>query len=221
MPFLRKQLLDSSRGRLVSLLRRGRQTADDMAAALGLTRSAIRAHLTAMERDGLVRRAGQRRGATRPSLTFELTPDVEQALSRAYVPVLVRLIDVIAEGLPADHLDAMLRRTGRRLAEDLSRGRRPAGSLASRVAAASEMLNEQLGALTHVESNGHHVIRGLGCPLAAVTGKHPGVCRALEAMLTEVVGAPVRECCDRTGRPRCCFKIGRRPTRRRAKKTSP
>jgi hypothetical protein len=71
----------------------------------------------------------------------------------------------------------------------------------------SEMMNEQLGAMTHVESNGAYRIRGVGCSLAALTGKHPGVCLAMESLVAEVVGMPVRECCDRSERPQCCFEI--------------
>jgi DeoR family transcriptional regulator, suf operon transcriptional repressor len=68
-------------------------------------------------------------------------------------------------------------------------------------------MNEQLGAVTHVEGNGGYTIRGAACPLAALTGKHPAVCLAMESLLTDVIGAPVHECCDRTERPRCCFEI--------------
>ncbi len=204
---LRKQLLDSSRGRIVTLLRGGGLTADDIASKLGVTRSAIRAQITAMERDGVVRRAGQRPGATRRFNVFELTPEVEQLLSSAYVPVLTQLVDVFAGGLPADQLEAMLREAGKRLADELSPGRRPTGDLALRVALASEMMNEQLGAMTHVEANGRYIIRGVGCPLAALTGKHPAVCLAMESLIAEVVGVPVHECCDRAERPQCCFEI--------------
>jgi predicted ArsR family transcriptional regulator len=163
-----------------------------------------------MERDGVVRRAGQRPGTTRPSHVFELTPEVEQLLSSAYIPLLTHLVHVFADGLPAPQLETMLRQAGKSLADELSRGRRPTGNLESRVAMASEMMNEQLGAMTHVEGNGGYVIRGIGCPLAALTGKHPGVCLAMESLVAEVVGAPVRECCDRSKRPQCCFEIRRR-----------
>lgn len=207
---LRNQLLDSSRGRIVSLLRAGTLTADDIASKLGITRSAIRAQLTGMERDGVVRRAGQRPGTTRPSNVFELTPEVEQLLSSAYIPLLTQLVHVFADGLPADQLETLLRRAGKRLADELSRGKRPAGNLALRVALASEMMNEQLGAMTRVEENGGYIIRGVGCPLAALTGKHPGVCLAMESLVAEVVGVPARECCDRSARPQCCFEIRRR-----------
>ena len=57
----------------------------------------------------------------------------------------------------------------------------------------------------------HHSRRR--CPLAALTGKHPGVCLAMESFVAEVVGAHVRECCDRTQRPQCCFEIRSRNQR--------
>jgi predicted ArsR family transcriptional regulator len=207
---IKTHLLDSSRGRIVTLLRRGALTADDIASELRVTGSAIRAHITGMERDGVVRRAGQRPGTTRPSHVFELTPEVEQLLSSAYIPLLTQLVDVFAAGLPAEQLETMLRQAGIQLADELSRGKRLAGSLGARVAAASDMMNAQLGATTHVEENGGFVIRGFGCPLAALTGKHPGVCQAMESLVAQVVGVPVRECCDRDERPRCCFEIRRR-----------
>ena len=207
MALLNKQLLDSSRGRIVNLLRSESLTADDIATKLGLTRSAIRAQITAMERDGVVRRAGQRAGTTRPFQVFELTPDVEQLLSRAYVPLLTQLVEVFTHGVPAPQLERMLRQAGKKLAQGLSGGRRAAGSLGARVALASEIMNEQLGAMTRVEANGGYTIRGVGCPLAALTGKHPGVCLAMESLVAEVVGARVRECCDRSDRPQCCFEI--------------
>ena len=209
---LRQQLLDTSRGRIVSLLRTGGRTADDIARKLGLTRSAVRLQLAAIERDGVVTRVGKRPGTTRPSHVFELTPEIEQLLSKAYVPLLTTLVEVVAEALPAQQVEALLRRTGRELAKGFSE-KTISGGLKSRVTAASKLMNEQLGALTRVVSNGAIVLRGAGCPLAALTAKHRGVCLAMESLVTEVVGVPVRECCDRDGRPRCCFEVESQTTR--------
>ena len=208
---LRQQLLDSSRGRIVTLLRRGGLTTDDIASKLKLTASAVRAHLTSMERDGVVQRVGRRPGATRPFHVFELTPEVEQLLSQAYVPLLTQLIRVFTRGLPSKTVNRLMHESGRELAEDLCGGRKPRGDLEARVAFASGLMNEQLGALTHVTANGGYTIRGAGCPLAALTGKHPAVCVAMESFVSEVVGAKVHECCDRTSRPQCCFEISPEP----------
>jgi predicted ArsR family transcriptional regulator len=213
---LRQQLLDTSRGRIVTLLQASGLTADDIANKLGLTRSAVRIQIAAMARDGVVRKVGKRPGTTRPSHIYELTPEVEQLLSKAYIPLLTHLVGVFAEALPAEQVEMLLRRTGQALASELSRGTRLTEGLTSRAATASLLMNEHLGALTRVEGNGAIVIRGSGCPLAALTGKHQGVCLAMESLVTEIVGVPVRECCDRDNRPRCCFEIeaghGRRVT---------
>jgi predicted ArsR family transcriptional regulator len=203
----RKQLFDTSRGRIVTLLQRGSTTVDALASELRLTPSAVRSQLTAMERDGVVQRSGTRPGTTRPSRVFELTPEVEQLLSRAYVPLLTHVVDVFTERLSAREVEVLLRKVGRALAKQLTAGTRPVGDMRSRLIAASELLNAELGAVTHVEKNGSYVIQGAGCPLSALTGKHPAVCVAMETLVKEVTGVPVRECCDRSGRPRCCFQV--------------
>jgi predicted ArsR family transcriptional regulator len=206
---LKKQFLDTSRGRIAALLHGGGLTADEMATKLRLTTNAVRAQLAGMERDGLVRRAGQKRGVTRPSHVFELTDEVEQLLSGAYIPLLTHLLRVFSKGLRPDQVKRLMRQTGKSLAGEFAVVRQPSASLEARVKAANELLNGQLGAATTVvRQNGGFVIRGVTCPLAAITNKHASACLVIESFVHEIVDAPVRECCDRTGRPRCCFKIG-------------
>jgi predicted ArsR family transcriptional regulator len=206
---LRKQLLDSSsRGRIVALLRRGALTADEMAAELGPTATAIRAHITAMERDGIVHRVGQRSGTTRPSQIFALTPEVEQLLSGAYVPLLIELVRQSAARLKPRELRELMRNTGRGLAAAFPRSTAPHTHLAARINDVSALLNEQLGSTMKVEkSNNHYVMRGFGCPLAALTGNQPTVCLAIETLIATLLEARVQECCDRAERPHCCFQV--------------
>jgi predicted ArsR family transcriptional regulator len=204
---LRDQFFESTRGRIVDRLRRGGLTVDELTTALRLTGNAVRVQLASMERDGLVRRATPRRGPTRPSSVYELTPELELLLSRAYVPLLTQLIRTCAERESPEEFDMIMREAGRGLARDVAT-RMPDGPLPARVAAASRYLNTELGALTEVDERGDHpVIRGHGCPLAALTGKHPGVCHAIESLLEELLHARVEECCDRQQRPACCFHV--------------
>src|SRR2546423_1687505 len=171
---LRKQFLETSRGRIAALLQRGDLTAENLASLLRLTTNAVRAQLATMERDGLVRRAGEKRGATRPSHVFELTPEVEQLLSGAYVPLLTHLLRVFSKGLRPDQVKKMMRQTGKSLAGEFAVARQPSAGLDARGQAANDLLNVQLGAVTSVvRGNGGFVIRGVACPLAAITNKHP------------------------------------------------
>jgi DeoR family transcriptional regulator, suf operon transcriptional repressor len=209
MPMFRKQLLEkTSRGRIVGMLKRGGLTAEEIAAELAVTAAAVRAHLTAMERDAIVQRTGQRAGPTRPSQVFELTPEVEQLLSGAYVPLLIELVRQSAMRVTPKELVKLMRRTGQGLAAAFPQSVRPESSLAARVHSVSRLMNEQFGSTMKVESaNKHHILRGYGCPLAALTGNHPTVCTAIESMIATLLQANVQECCDRAQRPRCCFHI--------------
>ena len=205
---LRKQLLDSgSRGRIVAILQRGPLTADEIALALELTAAAVRAHITAMQRDGIVRRAGQRPGTTRPSQVFELTPEVEQLLSGAYLPLLIELVRQSAARIKSQQFKDLMRATGRGLAASLPRTA-SGESFAARVAAVGALMNDQFGSTMRVErANGSYTLKGYGCPLAAVTGNHPAVCLAIESLIGAMLDADVEECCDRAQRPQCCFHV--------------
>lgn len=206
---LRKQLLDgSTRGRIVAMLQRGPFTADEMASTLGVTPAAVRSQITAMERDGIVRRAGRRSGTTRPFQTFELTPEVEQLLSGAYLPLLIELLRQASTHIKPKQLTDLMRSTGRGLAARLPKSDLPDTPFAARVNGVSALLNDQFGSTMKVEkANGHFILRGFGCPLAALTGNHPAVCLAVESVIATLLDTTVHECCDRSERPQCCFEV--------------
>jgi predicted ArsR family transcriptional regulator len=199
-----QRFLASTRGRIVALLRRASRTVDELARALGLTDNAVRAHLATLERDGLVQQRGVRRGGGKPAYAYELTPDAERLFPKAYGQVLRQLLDVLSERTAPEELEELLRAAGRRLVA----GRPvPAGDLPARVELARAALTE-LGGLAEVEEgDGTLVIRGYSCPLAAAVPGHPEVCRLAESLVTELVGVPVRERCDRDEPPRCCFEV--------------
>lgn len=195
---------ESAAGRIMVLLRRGGMTVDDLAAALGLSGNAVRPQLAVLERDGLVERAGVRRGASRPARVYTLSHDAELLFSRAYIPILTELLHVLDSRLEPPEFDALMRQVGGRL---MAGRPRPAGDVRQRAEAASELLNS-LGGLARVEQeNGSLLIRSDGCPLAAATRRHPEACNAMESLLSEFTGLRVTKCCDRDERLRCCFEL--------------
>jgi predicted ArsR family transcriptional regulator len=184
----------STRGQIVALLRRDSRTVDEMAQVLGLTDNAVRAHLATLERDGLVQQRGVRRGIGKPAYAYELTPDAERLFPKAYGPVLSQLLDVLSDQMSPEELEELLRRVGHRIAA----AHTPAsGDLLARLEVAVDVLNE-LGGLAELEERDDaFVIRGYSCPLAAAVPGHPAVCSLAETLLTDLVGVPVQECCDR------------------------
>jgi predicted ArsR family transcriptional regulator len=202
-----RRFFDSTRGRIVTMLRRSNRTVEDLARALDLTDNGVRAHLAVLERDGIVRQRGSLRrtsGGGKPAYVYELTQEGEELFPKAYEPTLGRLLDVLSERLGPQESEALLRSVGRRLAEEHST--RADGGHA-RLKTAVEVLNELSGLAELEERDGALVIRGYSCPLGGVTPEHPEVCRMAEALVAEVAGVSVQEHCERGERPRCCFEV--------------
>jgi len=194
----------STRGQIITLLRRSGHTVDELAQALELTHTAVRAHLAALERDGLVKQRSERRGSGKPSSVYDLTPAAEYLFPKSYGLYLDQLLDVLGERKPADEVDTLLREVGRRIAAQWTI---PPGDLRGRLDAAAEVLNE-LGGLMEREKEGETLcILGYRCPLAAVVQDHPEVCDLAETLLSELVGVPIQEQCGRTGPEPCRFVV--------------
>jgi len=134
-----QRFLASTRGQIITLLRRSSRTVDELAQALGLTDNAVRAHLAALERDGIVQQRGVRRGSGKPASVYALAPEAEQLFPKAYDPVLQQLLDVLSERIPADEVETLLREVGRRMA---TQWKIPRGELRVRLGAAIEVFNE-------------------------------------------------------------------------------
>lgn len=205
------RFLESTRGRIVNLLRRSSRTVDELADELGITDNAVRLHLGTLERDGIVRAAGVRREGSvgKPATVYEVHPSADTSFSSAYVPFLSALLATLSDKLSTRDLRALMRDVGRRLSGGTTA--KPDGSLAARAESASRALNE-LGGMTVVEradGGRGYVIRGHGCPLSAASGSHEEVCLAVQTLVAELTSAEVRERCDRSGdRPCCCFEVG-------------
>src|SRR5581483_4641755 len=99
-----RRFFASTRGRLIALLRRAVRTVEELAEALNLTDNAVRAHLTSLERDGLVRQQGVRRGGVgKPAYTYGLTEDAEALFPKAYGELLRQLLTLLSQRLTAGH----------------------------------------------------------------------------------------------------------------------
>jgi predicted ArsR family transcriptional regulator len=204
----RTRLMESTRGRILDLLRTKEQTVNDLAAALRLTDNAVRGHLLRLERDGLVHESGTRPGVRKPHATYALTPEAEQIFPKSYGVLLDLILIVISKQLSPKELRAAMREVGKRVADNhwlAVQGK----SRNQRIEAALRILKDLGGSATFQESEGKHYICGNGCPLAAATSRHPEACLIAESLLSQIIGAPVKEHCIHGSVPSCRFEIRR------------
>jgi len=187
-------------------MRGATKTVNELAEELALTDNAVRAHLVSLERDGLIRQSGLQRGIRKPHFSYELTDEAEHLFPKAYDALLNQLIAVLKGRLTPKALKEVLRDVGRSLGRDQTAGTK-SGDLKTRVGKGLLGL-EAIGGKARAEKEGKKfMVKSRSCPLAAAVVEHPEVCQLAESLLAEIMGATVREQCDREGSPRCAFEV--------------
>jgi predicted ArsR family transcriptional regulator len=198
------RLLGDTQLRMLRLLRRERNTITGLAQELELTDNAIRTHVAALDRQGIVEQVGTRREARgKPGRVYGLTRDGEELFPKAYALVLGGLVEEVTRTEGRERALELLRAVGEKVGEAAP----PARDLKGRVNAAAAQLRSLGGDVEVQRLDGAWKLQGYGCPLSAVTAAHPEVCALAQALVQEITGQPVTECCDRTDRPRCGFRI--------------
>jgi len=196
--------LNSSAGKVLTRLRHGVMTVQELAKALRITDNAVRNQLRKLEQAKLATRSGARPGTSKPSTLYAITPEGQIQFSNIYLPVLTQFLRVAEGQCAGKQLGSFMTDTGKSLAK---RYPRPAGRIENRVLAAARLLRG-FGGLTDVRGkDGILVIRSKPCPLAALTSEHAAACKILESLLAQYVSASVKSCCSREEEPRCCFEV--------------
>lgn len=203
------RLLGETQVKMLMLLRRSRQTITGLAEQVELTDNAVRTHVAALDRDGMIEQVGTRREARgKPARVYALTREGEELFPKAYALILSGLVEEISRTEGREQAIKLLRAVGERVAEGVEPSRDPK----ARVRAAAAVLRS-LGADIEVQrSDQGWRLQGYGCPLSAVTPKHPEVCSVATALVEEITGQRVTECCDRSDRPRCAFEVSGVPS---------
>ena len=205
MAWWQRQFGKTTRGRIVALLRRGERSVEELAAALDLTDNAVRAQLTQLEQDGVVRVVGTRRDGTvgKPATLYGVGRQTSALFSAAYAPLLSSLLAELGDRMTSSQLETVLRGAGRRLAPELPKS----ATFDDRARAGAALLADMGADADLVKTKEGYEIRGHGCVVSDAVSSCPATCRAVEELLSEVTGAKVQERCDRSDMPRCRFVI--------------
>ena len=200
-----KRFFESTRGRIVTLLRKGSFTVNDLAKELELTDNAVRAHLLALERDGLVQQQGTVKGFRKPHYIYGLSESARDLFPRPYGILFNRLLASLKGALSKAAFVGRLREVGSSIgAENSSNGNSTPEDRIENALTAIESLG---GSAQVVKENGRTVIRSSGCPFSEAVEEHPEVCKVTESILSEILHADVEEICDRTSSPKCKFVV--------------
>ena len=175
---------------------------DDLAQALAITRTAVRQHLAALERDGLVKRGATRPTGRRPEQLHELTDLAREQFPRQYPLLANLLIGEVAGLLGQEALLALMRQLGRKLAADLEH------KVVDEARIVEHMNNAGYEAQVFFRSGGAPQIVAHNCVFHHLAKAHPVGCELDLALIGALGGADVshEECMLRGGQV-CRFAL--------------
>lgn len=206
------RFFDSTRGKIVGALRsRGAASAFDLAAEFALSPNAIRQQLVILERDGLVAGKSVRRGKTKPTHEYSLTPQADRYFPQAYDRMLGAVLREVrhtaGDAGVAQVFAGIAKRAVDKMAPQLD-----GKSTLERLEAIADNIRGSGVAVDVEDHDGMLVLREHNCPYANVVSEHPECCTVIHSMLDGVVSPSVTQTESlATGGAECRFEVASEP----------
>jgi predicted ArsR family transcriptional regulator len=182
------RFFQTTRGKIVTeLRRRGSASATDLARAFGLSPNAVRQQLTVLERDGLVAETPVRRGPTKPTFEFSLTPEAEKLFPQGYDKMLTAVLRELRSQFGTAGVERIFEGLSRR-AIDRARETVTAADPEQRVAQLTEMLRKSGVVAEYNLMDGGFVLHEHTCPYSSAAKEHPEVCQVIHQVIDETIG---------------------------------
>jgi predicted ArsR family transcriptional regulator len=198
-----------TRQQILNLLRRrGQMTATELSETLGIGAVGVRQHLALLDRDGLVRTSGVRRGVGRPSHLYSLTASAEVLFPRRYDRLVMdALAFVESQGGPMA-VDQLFAERRRQLTAQYAS--RLAGKCRSEQVSELAVLLTEQGYMCECEQlpDGSFALVEHNCPVDCVARDYHQACQHELKLYEDILGVPlVREETISEGGHCCRYRI--------------
>jgi predicted ArsR family transcriptional regulator len=205
------EVFGERRKRLMRHLLRNKSGAsiDELAQAIEVTRTAVRQHLSALTREGLVAPGAERASGGRPQRLYVLTESGREAFPRHYSWFAQLLIEAMAKEHGAAGLRTRLGRIASAVVAQLRQRASEKDTRRQKVGKVSGLMDE-LGydARTGKDIAGAPTIEADNCVFHELAMKNPEVCQFDLSLLSGLTGSKVEldECMARGGQV-CRFRF--------------
>jgi predicted ArsR family transcriptional regulator len=182
------RFFQTTRGKIVSeLRRRGSASATDLARSFGLSPNAVRQQLMVLERDGLVAETPVRRGPTKPTYEFSLTPDADRLFPQGYDKMLTAVLRELRTQFGTAGVERVFDGLSRRAIER-ARSSVTASEPEQRVAQLTDMLRKSGVVAEYSLIDGGFALHEHNCPYSSAAKEHPEVCQVIHRVMDETIG---------------------------------
>lgn len=184
--------MQDTKHRILTLLKmNGGLTTSGLSDMLGISATAVRRHLHALEAQNMVSHRTEQRGMGRPSFIYELATGASHVFPQSYAAFATDILQHLLELDGGDKLDELFdRRQEKRRQQYVSRT--SGESLRDRVASLARLLEGE-GRMTTWEQldDGRFILREHNCPILKVAEKFDHPCRCEIDLLRETLQARV------------------------------
>ncbi len=194
------------------LKRKGSATIKELEDVLGVTTTAVRQHLYALQADGYIERQRVHAGVGRPHHAYFITGKVHELFACHCDDLALTLLEEVYALEGESRANQLLDRVGSRLAARYANSVR-ADVLQERVREMAGALNER-GVLTEVsvETDDVIVLHAYNCPYHELAQDHRDICEMDEELLRKVLGSEVSlTACLMDGDQGCRFVVRSQP----------
>lgn len=163
-----------------------------LAERLGLTAMAIRQHLYALQREGLVTAEERPVPIGRPAKFWSLTRDADRLFPEAYAELSVALIDSVKDAFGEEGLERVLTSRCARQRVDYGKRIKPGASLEKKLEALAQVRSEE-GYMAEIrnEGEGSYLLVENHCPICAAANACQGFCSTELDLFRSVLGPGV------------------------------
>ena len=202
------------RSLLLRLRHEGPSAPEDLATALGASRTGVLQQLHSLEAAGLVSHRSVRHGVGRPRHVYDVTDAAQDLFPTNYDGLAIGLLAAIraigGEALVDDIFEERRRSTGARMRERLAE-RLPADAPLAERARELAVIQDELGYLAEAVIGADGVIRLVerNCAIRQVAADAAAACQSELDLFREILGADVGRETHIAAGDRCCtYRIG-------------
>ena len=203
-------ILGTRQKELLKLLLKNKagMTADELSAALAITRNAVRQHLASLENDGLLKKGITRASGGRPEQLYILTDKGNECFTRHYAWFAQLLVESLQQESGTEGVDTRLIEMGTRMGKQLSTQHPELTNRSEKVKKLSEIMG-QLGYDTGAtDLDKPEKIEASNCVFHTLAYSNPHICKFDIALLSAFTDSGVdHEECMATGGNVCRFKF--------------
>jgi len=163
-----------------------------LAERLGLTAMAVRQHLYALQREGLVAAEARPVPIGRPAKFWRLTREADRLFPEAYAELSVALIDSVKDAFGDEGLERVLTSRCARQRMDYGKRIRPGDRLEKRLQELAKVRTEE-GYMAEIRSEGEgsYLLVENHCPICAAANACQGFCSTELDLFRSVLGPGV------------------------------